>query len=425
MTTKVLKAAVIGLGGFAHAHHDALRVLEANGEVQVVATCDPQVEKFAATPLLADLEARSVPIHTDYLEMLDVHANELDFVTIPTPIPLHATMHRACVERGMAVYLEKPPTLDWRELDSMIETEKEAHFQTQVGFNFIIETTRQSLKARILAGEFGDLKRAIFVGCHPRSESYFRRAHWAGRLRNNGHLILDSCVGNALAHQIHNLLFWCGESEVLSWGEIRSVEAELYRAHAIENFDTVFARGQCGQTNIWVGATHTGSGPAWQHEIVDCEHARIIYGGPTYQIHWHDGRQEENPTDTNTVSNILVRNLRYFAHYLRGEEVRPLTTLADSRPFVMLNDLILVAAGHITTLPNTLVDNQMGSREEVLRSVVEIQTSLQLFLEQGLFPSEMGTAWAIAGGRAQASQITQLDAVIESISTRSEAGTVN
>ena len=410
-----LKAAVIGLGGFAHAHHDALRVLESQGELQVIATCDPNIEKFAASPLLAGLEARGVPVYRDYREMLAAHASELDFVTIPTPIPLHAPMHRACVEAGVAVYLEKPPTLDIRELDSMIEVEHSARFQTQVGFNFIIEATRQSLKARLLAGEFGALKRAIFVGTHPRSESYFRRAPWAGRLRSNGHLILDSCIGNALAHQIHNLLFWCGEGELLSWGEIGAVEAELYRAHSIENFDTVFARAGCGRTQIWVGATHTGVGPATQHEILECDHARLLYAGGTYQILWHDGRQETGPTDTEATSSILVRNLRYFAHYLSGHYSRPLTTLADSRPFVALNDLILIAAARITTIPDSFVTHKSGANSEIFRIVEAIPPALELFLGSGRFPSETGIEWAKAGGTAHPAQITQLDEVVNTL----------
>ncbi|RYX82051.1 Gfo/Idh/MocA family oxidoreductase [bacterium] len=415
MSQKVLKVAVIGLGGFAHAHHEALRPLEASGELQVMATCDPQLEKFADSPLVADLQTRGVPIYADYLEMLDAHVEQLDFVTIPTPIPLHAPMHRACVERGLATYLEKPPTLDWRELDSMIETESSSRFQTQVGFNFIIESTRQSLKARLLAGEFGALKRAKFVGCHPRSESYFRRAQWAGRLRNNGHLILDSCIGNALAHQVHNLLFWCGEGEVLSWGEIKSVEAELYRAHEIENFDTVFARGQSGQAEIWIGASHVGSGSAWQNEVVECEDATFFYENGNYTIEWHDGRSEEGPTDANAVSGLLVRNLQYFANYLKGEVARPLTTLADSRPFVTLNDLILVAAGHITTIPDSFITRQTGNNNEVLRTVEDITPSLQFFLQQGCFPSDTNVAWSALGGSADASQITQIDTVVDSL----------
>ena len=49
-----------------------------------------------------------------------------------------------------------------------------------------------------------------------------------------GELVLDVCMGNAVAHWVHNMLQWCGEGEVLSWADIDSVQAELYRAHAIE-----------------------------------------------------------------------------------------------------------------------------------------------------------------------------------------------
>lgn len=411
-----LKVAVIGLGGYARHHHESLLKLEAEGIVQVVATCDTQLEKFAATGTLDALKERGIAIYDDYIVMLDAHREELDFVTIPTPIPLHAPMHRACVERGLAVYLEKPPTLDWREMEAMLEVEQGARFATQVGFNFIVETPRQSIKARLLAGEFGALKSAGFVGLWPRSDTYYQRAAWAGKLRTGPNLILDSCIGNALAHYIHNLLFWYGQGELLSWGEVESVEAELYRAHPIESFDTVFARGLCNGLPVYAAASHAGSGGTWHREWLECENATINYTATdkTYEITWADGRQESGATDGGWSDNLLVRNLRHYIRYLNGEEPRALITLEDSRPFVHFNDLVFVAANHITTVPANFVTRETKGLDTFL-TIQGIDEELRDFIQGRQLPSEKGVPWAKPGGSALKNELPQLEPTIDRI----------
>ncbi len=408
------RAAIFGMGGFARLHHESLQALEAEGTTQLVATCDLRLENFPE--LTANLEARGVLIYRNYHELLKNHAHELDFATVATPIPLHAPMHRACVEHGVAVYLEKPPTLDWRELEAMIEWDKKAPFAAAVGFNFIGETARHALKTRLVAGEFGALRRAGFLGSWPRSEAYFARAPWSGRLRAGGHLILDSCVGNALAHYVHNLMFWCGTGEVMAWGEIERVEAELYRAHEIESFDTVFARGACSDVEIRVGATHAAAGTGWQREWLECERAQLFYKtrGGGWEIVWNDGRRESGPTDT-ASDGFLTRNLRQFIGTLNGENERPLTTLEDCRPFVHFNDLLFVAAKRITTLGAPWVREQNSQHGETLRAIENIEGTIEEFGRDGQFPSERGLAWGESGGCASANEIEQLAGVIDDL----------
>jgi predicted dehydrogenase len=411
---KMLKAAVAGLGGFARVHHEALSLLKEEGIAEIIATCDP----LASTEVRAEVESRGVNFYGDFSEMLDAHRDELDFVTIPTPIPLHAPMHRACVERGLAVYLEKPPTLDWRELEVMIEVDKTAKFAAQVGFNFIVEKPRQRLKARLLAGEFGALKLAGFLGCWPRSTAYFQRASWAGKLRLGDGLILDSCVGNAMAHNVHNVLFWCGSGEILSWGEVSEVEAELYRAHQIESFDTVFARGAAGGIEIRIGATHAANEGQWQREWLECEHALILAtANGAYEIEWNDGRRE---TTEGNSGQLLARNIAHYARYLSGQELRPLTTLADSQPFVHFNDLLFVAARKITSVPPEDVNRKTVENGDELIAISYIEEHLRKFGSDGQLPSECGVAWARQGGSAVAAEVSSLHAVIDSMTIRQE-----
>jgi predicted dehydrogenase len=417
MSKKPLRVAIVGMSGFAQNHHSALRALENEGECHVVATCDPNPARLETEQTSLDFSGRGVRIYDDYLTMLDAHREELNMVCVPTPVPLHAPMHRACIERGLACYLEKPPTLFWKELEAMIEVDKSAPYATQVGFNFIIEDLRQQLKQRLLNGEFGRLQRAGFEGHWPRATKYFERASWAGKLRLGHHLVLDSCTGNALSHYVHNLLFWCGRGEVLSWGEVLEVEAELYRAHAIESFDTAFARGMCksdsGTVEIRVAATHAGRGRSWQREWFECENATISYlMNEGYSIHWGDGRDEECSASADGTKSSLTDNLRFYLQYLNGAQERPLTRLEDSRPFVHLSDLMLIAAGKITTINEAHLQHTPAPSggEEV--AITGIEDMIQSFAGDGRFPGETGVAWGRRGGRATAGDLESLEAVV-------------
>ena len=99
--------------------------------------------------------------------------------------------------------------------------------------------------------------------------------------------------------------------------------------------------------------------------------------------------------------------------YLRGEAARPLTTLADSRPFVTLNDLLFVAAGHIATVSGSAVDRTVTERGETMLAIQGVDEQLKNFAATGLLPSEAGVPWARPGGLAVPGQLEALDRSIE------------
>ncbi len=256
-TSSPPRIAVTGLGGYARHHHLTLHRLEQAGRCRVVATCDPSLDKMLPASADLKLAERGVKVYPSYAAMLEGSAGTIDAVTIPTPIHEHAPMHRQAVERGLAVYLEKPPTLWWEELEAMIGTDTRARRATDVGFNFITEPARMALKARLAAGEFGKLRAAAFVGRWPRPKAYFSRNDWAGKIFRAGVPVplLDSCVGNAMGHYVQNLLHWAGPAAA-GFATVLDVRSSLYHAHAIEGPDTVFAEAR----------TPEGGRPAfWRH----------------------------------------------------------------------------------------------------------------------------------------------------------------
>ncbi|MBN8219102.1 MAG: Gfo/Idh/MocA family oxidoreductase, partial [Spirochaetes bacterium] len=397
MPSTPVRIAIIGLGGFAATHHRVLMALEARGASRLVATCDPFPGNFRANMQEWKFEARGVDVFDDYRKMIESIKGRCDVLVVPTPIPLHAEMHRAGVEAGLAVYLEKPPTLDPAELESMIAVDARAAHQTMVGFNFIVEPARQRLKERLCAGEFGALQSTDLMAHWPRPRSYYRRAAWAGRLVQGPQLVLDSPLGNAMAHQVHNLFHWLGSESVHHWAPIEAVRAEIYRAHAIQGGDTFFAEGRtAGKVPFRVTMSHACDGAQRQWERVRLERAEITWTlYQNYRIAWEDGRVEEQAIAP--MDHVLENHLHYY-DYLSGRHRRPLTTLADSLPFVTLNNLVYVSAGLIQDLPQEVVSVKPLAKDGKADESVawnELEAASQRFFKGGDFPSA-----GLAGGKA-------------------------
>lgn len=418
---KVIRVGIIGMGGFAGSHQHTAKRLEEDGECRVVCACDPELDKFKTKMAEWEYPRRGVRVFDDYLKMLDACAGELDMVAIPTPVPLHAPMHRACVERGLAVYLEKPPTLDYQELEAMLAVEARAGKLTQVGFNYIVENARRRIKARVIAGEFGALREVGYRGLWARSTSYFQRAPWAGRLILNGRLVLDSGMGNAMAHHMHNILFWGGLNGVMDWGQVEWAEAELYRAHAIQGMDTAFVRaGLAGGVRLTAALSHACWNKSDRLEWLVCDNARIEWthaGG--YQIAWNDGRREAIPPE----SVSLMENLRAYYAYLRGEMDRPMTRLADAQPFVQLCDLVYVAAGRINQVPPGYVQRKILAEDQSESlQIDQLTMATDRFIQAGEWPSRQKLPWAGPGGRAAIEELPRLRETVERMAAADAAG---
>jgi predicted dehydrogenase len=388
------------LGGYARHHHLTLQRLEQAGLCRVVATCDPSLEQML--PLSADLRLteRGVKIFSSFEAMLDGLAGHADAITLPTPIHTHAPMHRAAVARGLPVYLEKPPTLWWEELETMIATDARATRATEVGFNFITEPARAALKTRLLAGEFGPLRAAAFLGLWPRPAAYFRRNDWAGKIFRAGAPVplLDSCVGNAMGHFVQNLLHWAGP-EPAGFATVLDVRASLHHAYAIAGPDTVFAAAHTPAGVILrLAATHACPPETESHaEYLFCERAQLRYvTDHDCEIRWTDGRRET--IDLRTQGDWQERNFRRYFDYLAGQHPAPVVSLRDSRPFVAWNDLIFAAAPGIGTFAPEQMDYHSDG---TIPAPHGLPAALQDFAETGRWPHEnRAYPWAHEPGRA-------------------------
>ena len=108
----MLKVAVIGLGTISHIHIPAIK---ANPNAELVAVCDNDETLSNSVP--------GANFYSNYEEML---ANEdLDCVHICLPHYLHFPVTKACVEKGVHVFLEKPLGLNTEEGLALVKLEEE------------------------------------------------------------------------------------------------------------------------------------------------------------------------------------------------------------------------------------------------------------------------------------------------------------
>lgn len=402
MPSVPLPVAIVGLGGFAGVHHRWFLRLEADGQARVLATCDPRAAELLPGVAELRLGKRGVDILPDLDALLAKHGSALRLVTIPTPVPLHAPMHAACIRRGLAVYLEKPPTLDPEELERMIAVDAAATVPTWVGFNFIRDPVRQAVKRRLLSGEFGRLRQVSAIASWQRNDAYYARADWAGRLLLRGRLVLDGPVGNALAHVAHDVMHWCGPAQD-AWGQLRRVRASLLRAHRIQGADSFFIEAETDGPQVRIAFTHAGELTDHPVEDLVCEGA-VVRVQPTLPERVRiirPGRPDEVIADPDT--DQALENIRSACALVAAGRGRPATTLADSRPFVQLNALAHLSTGRI------------GQDPAGTGTTAGIVAACARFITDGTHPCDQGFAWAPRPQWVAPADLPRLRAAVEAL----------
>lgn len=260
VTKDALAVGVVGLGGYARSILRLLGVqLEASTApatartaLRVVAACDPDVENRRAVSDV--LQRQGVRVVEDIDTLLNVPSVEA--VWLPVPIGLHRPFAEKTLAAGKVVMCEKPAAGCVQDVDAMIAARDQARLPVAIGFQDVYHPATLALKRQLLGGVIGPVRQATLWACWPRGDGYYRRNNWAGAMRRGEAWILDSPANNALAHFVNLALFVLGASEEASAG-IEQVEAELYRAREIENYDTISLRlTLAGGVRLLVLLTH-------------------------------------------------------------------------------------------------------------------------------------------------------------------------
>lgn len=245
---------MIGVSGYGRIHLQLLRECRARGEIKLTAAVviNPQDE----AENIAELRAHGCAIYDTYEAMLAHEAGQIDLCLIPTGIHWHAQMTLHALRAGANVLVEKPLAAAAADIEAIDRAERDTGRFVAVGFQDYYESGTQWLKEQIHRGAIGELRAVRFLGIWPRPRSYYLRNNWAGRLHVGAQSVLDSPLNNAFAHFVMLGLYFAGVGRDDAAAAV--IEgAELYRAHAIESFDTAVVRLRTDrEVRLWLGASH-------------------------------------------------------------------------------------------------------------------------------------------------------------------------
>lgn len=232
-----VRIVLVGIGGYGEVYLAALLDELEGTRWTIVGAVDPEPTRCSR---LEALRERRVPLYDDLGAFF--RDGTADLAVVSTPIHLHADHACEALAHGCHVLLEKPAAATPHDVDRMIAARDDAGRLVAVGFQWSFAPSILELKRDILAGRFGAPFGARSLTLWSRTERYYRRNDWAGKRRDHtGRWILDSPACNAMAHDLHNLLFLLGEAMDRAASPI-GITARTALVNDIETFDTIAAR---------------------------------------------------------------------------------------------------------------------------------------------------------------------------------------
>jgi predicted dehydrogenase len=373
------------MGGYARhvltfLRHDANRP---DPTVSVTAICDPDVPRFRHE--MEELRTAGLSVYANLEELLANPA--VQAVWLPVPINLHRRFTIAALDAGKAVMCEKPAAGTVEDVDQMIAARNRTGHTVAIGFQDVYDPLVQDAKRRILAGELGVIQTASVWGVWPRDSQYYSRNTWAGAIRRGNDWVLDSPASNAMAHFITLLLFLLGPTQEQSALPI-SIEAELYRANPIENYDTCGLRITVeGGTNVLILFTHAGERECQTDAIITGNRGSLTFTGRE-SMTWALADQPKQHLHRVEPHGEMVRA---FAGRTRGDLSCQIATLETARQHVLVINGASQAAA-IYDVPAADIDAHPRGDGVVLRAIKGIESLLAQCAAEGKLPHELGTS---------------------------------
>ena len=383
------KIGLVGMGGFARTHKQYIKAVEEAGigiqTAQVAIASDQNL--FAKD--IAELKRRGVRIFPSLREMLAQVREELDLVCIPTGIPLHRPMAIAALEADCNVLVEKPSAGCIQDVDAMLAAEERSLGFCAVGYQHAYSPDYLRVKDFVCSGQLGRIRQVRSFACWPRDPNYYNRNAWAGKLALGDTWVLDGPHNNALAHAI-NIMCIMGSMELGQALRPRAVQAELYRANAIETADTVVLRAETEEeVEIFFAMSHCTEDNIDPVYIVSGDKGEIeLYYRGSARVRLRDGSEmmwASAESEPQVLQNVV-------------QTIAGQSTLCC--PLALTRAQTLCASGSfesssIHTLPEAVCSTLDGG----MRTVDGMRALIQCAWSEAKLFTELGVKWARPGKR--------------------------
>lgn len=384
----IMNVGLIGIGGFGKNHAKAIINLIKQGKLKCTAFADIKVKSDSNEyRKLINLGAK---YYENFEEMLDSQ-KDLAFIVISTPIFLHKSMAITALCKGHNVLLEKPPAVTIQDIDELISIKQKTGKLCGVDFQNTSGKAFRTLVQKISKGELGTIKKVIGVGMWKRTQSYYDRTPWAGKLIFNGNYVLDGTLNNPFAHMINNCLILSGYGDAKK-AQPKSVQAELYKGHDIEGEDTACIRVYI-QNGIEIMVFTTLCNPINDIPYIEVYGSRgkaIWRYDNSLKVIYYNGKER----NFNYGKEELIVNMyNNFIDALENGEDRLYSSIEDCRNFVLTTNGAFESCSNIIKIPDEhlIVKKENETIVTYIRDIDNIFNTASSYSK--LF-SELGVKWS-------------------------------
>jgi len=310
-----LRIALVG-GGLIGRRH--LTVLQGDPAYAVAGIADP------APAAEAFIRQQGVPYFRDYLRMLD--ETRPDGVIVATPNQLHVPVGLACVERKLAMLVEKPVADSLLAAIDLVDAAECARVPVLVGHHRRHNPIMRKAAELIDSGGIGAVTAVTGFWLGRKPDDYFNIA-WR-REAGGGPVLINGI------HDIDCLRMLCGEIET-----IQASTASKARGFPVEDTAAAvirFASGALGTLTIsdavstpWSWEWTSRENPFYPQESQDCFLVAGTKGSlaiPSLDHWWHEPGQGWGDPLTRrripvTPADPYVEQMRNFAGVIRDDAI--------------------------------------------------------------------------------------------------------
>jgi predicted dehydrogenase len=228
----MIRAAVAGVGKMGISH---CSILNAHRDVDLVAVCD--TSRFV---LNAGSKFTGFRTFTSFRKMLD--QCQPDCVVIATPTRSHAEMVCAALDRGIAVYVEKPLSLEVAQGEKMVALAEQRGIVNQVGYHNRFLASFREAKRLLDRKVVGDVYHVLGTSYGPVVLRPKGRTWRAARSEGGG------CLYDYASHVVNLIDFLVGPPSSVAGTVLKSVFSEQVDDAVYSTL--LFSGGLSGQLSV-------------------------------------------------------------------------------------------------------------------------------------------------------------------------------
>jgi predicted dehydrogenase len=206
-----IKRPRLGFLGVGWIGRHRMQAILRTGLIKVAAIADPSAEMMGEAGLLAP-NARQMQTLDDLLD------ENLDGIVIATPSAMHAEQSIRALERGAAVFCQKPLGRTGAEVQAVVDAARTADRLLAADFSYRFTDAMRRIRDIIRSGELGPIYAAdlVFHNAYGPDKAWFYDPALSG----------GGCVMDLGVHLV-DLALWC-----LDFPEVSSVSSKLFASGA-------------------------------------------------------------------------------------------------------------------------------------------------------------------------------------------------